>query len=220
MPKPEFRAVLRFLCWFVPIYTMLIIPWPGSRDLYGRYLRSVSNFVLVESNGRRILRFEEVPAGKRNHTLDTRITVANREQLDINGSGHAVMLDFDSRGIGWSPTALLIALVLATPVSWSQRFRALTWGLLAVHGLILFSIQIYIWNQSDGNSGLNLIELSPFLKTIVSGLEETLVTQLGASFALPLLIWICVTFRSDNLQAFSVNLTSAVTEEVTPVTEK
>jgi hypothetical protein len=203
MSRPEFKSITRFLCWFVPFYALLLIPWPGSRDLYGAYLRSVAKLVLTATDGRRILRFDDVPPASRNHTLDTRITVANREQLDANGFGRAIMLDFDSHGIGWVPTALLIALVVATPVPWRRRSWALAWGLLAIHALILFSIQIYIWNQSDTASGLSLIELSPFWKIIVSGLEETLVTQLGASFAIPVFIWIFATFRAEDLEALS-----------------
>jgi hypothetical protein len=204
MPRPEFKAVLRFLCWFVPVYTLLIIPWPGSRDLYGSYLRSAAKLVLAQNSSRRILRFEEVPVSKRNRTLDTRITVANREQLDAGGSGRAVMLDLDSHGVGWVPTALLIALVVATPVSSARRAWALLWGLLAIHAVILFSIQVYIWNQSDTPSGLDLIALSPFWKAIVNGLEETLVTQLGASFVVPVLIWILATLRVEDLRTFFV----------------
>lgn len=221
MPRPEAKLVVRFLCWLVAIYALLIIPWPGSRDLYGAYLRSVARLVLVEENGHRILRFDQISAARRNRTLDTRITIANREQLDANGSGRAVMLDFDSRGIGWSPTALLIALVVSsTAIPWKRRLRALAWGLLAIHGLILFSIEVYILNQSDTTSGLELFELSSFWKMIVSGLEETLVTHLGASFVVPLLVWIVVTFRSEDLQTFSVNESLDASENVTSVTEK
>jgi len=219
MPRPEYKPVLCFLCWFVPVYTLLIVPWPGSRDLYGSYLRSAAKLVLAQNNSRRILRFEEVPVSKRNRTLDTRITVANREQLDASGSGHAVMLDFDSHGIGWVPTALLIALVVATPVSWTRRSQALAWGLLAIHAVVLFSIQVYIWNQSDASNGLNLVELSPFWKTVVNGLEETLVTQLGASFVFPLLIWILTTFRAEDIRLFSAAV-SARLAKVSPVTQK
>ena len=203
MSRPEFKVVRRFLCWFAPLYALLIIPWPGSRDFYGAYLRSVARIVLVENNSRRILRFDEVPVSKRNRTLDTRITVANREQLDATGSGRAIMLDLDSHGVGWVPTALLIALVVATPVSWTRRAWALVWGLLAIHAVILFSIQVYIWNQSDTASGLDLIALTPFWKTIISGLEETLVTQFGASFILPVLICALTTFRGEDLRTFS-----------------
>jgi len=214
MPGIEFKTILRFLAWFVAIYALFIFPWPGSRDFYGTYLRSIAKFALADTNGLRILRFDEVPSARRNHTLDTRITVANREQLDVNGSGRAVMLDFDSRGLGWVPTALLIALITATPVPWSRRAWAFVWGMLAIHAVILFSIQVYIWNQSDAASGLNLCELPPFWKAIVNGLEETLVTQLGASFVLPTLIWIFSTFRITDLRAIRPNTTRTPRDNV------
>jgi len=213
MPKPEVKPIRYFLCWFVAIYALLIFPWPSSRDLYGTYLRSVAKLVLVKDNDRRILRFEEVPVSTRNRTLDTRITVANREQLDASGSGHAVMLDFDSHGVGWMPTALLVALVAATPVPWQRRMWALIWGLLAIHVFVLFSILVYIWNHSDTASGLSLTTLSPLWKMVISGLEETLVTQLGASFILPTMIWIVVTFRAEDLRTFSANRQAAARAE-------
>jgi hypothetical protein len=93
---------------------------------------------------------------------------------------------------------------VATPVSSARRAWALLWGLLAIHAVILFSIQVYIWNQSDTPSGLDLIALSPFWKAIVNGLEETLVTQLGASFVVPVLIWILATLRVEDLRTFFV----------------
>jgi hypothetical protein len=203
MPRPESKAVRYFLTWFVPLYALLIVPWPGSRNFYGNYLCSVAKTVLATNGGRQLLRFEQVPEARRNRTLDTRITVANREQLDASGSGRAVMLDFDSRGVGWMPTALLIALVVSTPISWPRRAWALLWGLLAIHAFVLFSLQVYIWNESDTSSGLSLIAFSPFWKFVVNGLEETLITQLGASFAAPTLVWIFSTFRTDDLRAFA-----------------
>lgn len=69
-------------------------------------------------------------------------------------------------------------------------------GLLVIHVFILFSLQVWIWDESPA---LSLIDLSPFLKTIMDELQNTLVTQMGASFSVPILIWILVTFRRENL---------------------
>jgi hypothetical protein len=216
---PDFKPLVRFFCSFALLYTLLISPWPESREIYSRCFCSFARAVFRESSGNRILRFDTVPANQRNRTLDARITIANRTQLDANGSGHAVMLDLDSRGIGWVPTAMLVALVLATPVSWPRRLQALFWGLLAVHAFILVSIEVYILNQSDASNGLNLVEFSPFWKTVVNGLEETLVTQLGASFIFPLFIWILTTFRAEDIRLFSA-AASARLAKVSPVTQK
>ena len=68
-------------------------------------------------------------------------------------------------------------------------------GLFIIHCFILFSIQTWIWDESPG---LNLITLSPFWKKIADDLSYTLMTQLGASFSIPVLIWIVVTYRRDD----------------------
>jgi len=57
-------------------------------------------------------------------------------------------------------SALLIALVVATPVSSARRAWALLWGLLAIHAVVLFSIQVYIWNQAEGAHPQRAAELN------------------------------------------------------------
>jgi len=71
----------------------------------------------------------------------------------------------------------------------------LLWGLLLIHCFILFSLQTWIWDESPD---LSLTTLSPFWKTVADDLEYTLVTQLGASFSVPVLIWILVTYRRED----------------------
>jgi hypothetical protein len=64
-----------------------------------------------------------------------------------------------------------------------------------IHCFILFSLQTWIWNESPG---LSLTTLSSFWKEVVDDLEYTLITQLGASFSMPVLIWIVVTYRRED----------------------
>ncbi len=187
------RPILLFLCRFALGFGLLILPWPGWNGIYGRYFRAIGRIVFAENSGRRILRFEPAPDAR--PPLDTSIAIANRDQLDATGRGPVRILSLDTRGVGWVPTALLLALVLASPVSWPRRLSALPGGLLLVHGFIFFSVAAYIWNES---TGLALLSLSPFWKTVAGDLEEILITQIGASFVVPALIWIVVTFRRED----------------------
>ena len=41
--------------------------------------------------------------------------------------------------------------------------------------------------------------IPPFLQTMLDDLEYTLLVQLGVSFSVPILIWILVTFRREDL---------------------
>ncbi len=196
------KAVHGFIWRFAVAYALLITPWPGFNDAYGRYFRSLGQIVFAKENDRRIANFERVPQ-ELHHSLDSRIALANRGQIDRNGDGPVRYLELDTRGVGWIPTALLVALIVATPVPWWRRGWALVPGLLAIHGFILFSVAVYIWNSS---TELSLVTLSPLVKRIAGGLEETLITQMGASFVAPGLIWILVTLRWRDLRDWQTGL--------------
>ncbi len=191
------RPIARFLFTFGVLYALLIGPWPGFNDAFGRYFMLVGRKAFGDvGSGRRILRFEAAEPSRR--PIDTKITLANGEQLDASGRGHAKILWLDARSVGWVPAALVLALTLATPVRWTRRAAALFWGLLLVHGYVLFAVACYVWNESVD---LNLVSVTPFWKAVLSGLQETLVTQLGASFVVPFVIWLSVAFRPRDFAA-------------------
>lgn len=199
MPHPKLPAGLRFLAVFGVLYLAFILPWPGWRDAYARGFCSFARRTLPENSGLRILRFDFVPPGHRNRALDTRVTVANRAQLDAAGSGPAVMLDLDSRGIGYLPSALITALVLATPLPWGKRLLRLLAGLAAVHALILLTLLAGVWDTCLEAEQLDLLHLTPFWQSVVRGLDETLVVQLGASFVVPFVCWVVLCYGSESL---------------------
>lgn len=195
---PPRKLIVGFLWRFVVLYGLMIVPWPGFNRAYGRYFCALGEFIFARENDRRIVHFEPVPEELR-HRLDTRIALGNRDRVDGTGSGPVVFLELDTRGIGWVPTAVILALVLSTPVTWRRRAGALCSGILSVHFMIIFSVAIYIWNNSVG---LGLVTLSPFSKQITAGWEETLITQMGASFVAPVLIWIFVALRRQDFLAW------------------
>ena len=195
---PALKLIAGFFWRFALVYGLLLSPWPGFNGAYGRYLRSLGEAVFAREGGSRLVRFEPVPPGL-NQRLDSRILLSNRNELDSSGRGSARYLELDSRGIGWMPTAFFVALVAASPVSWRRRSGALLVGLGAIHGFILFSLAVYIWNQS---TDLALLTLAPAWKYCIAGLEETLVTQIGASFVVPGLIWILLTFQRQDVIAW------------------
>jgi hypothetical protein len=189
------NPIFASLCRFALIFGLLILPWPGWNELYGEYFRALGQMAFSREGDTRIVRFEPHELQHGFSSLNTRMTLANRDLVDSSGNGRVEMVDLDTRSIGWVPTALTVALILATPVSWRRRGRALLWGLLLIHCFILFSLQTWIWDESPD---LSLTTLSPFWKTVADDLEYTLVTQLGASFSVPVLIWILVTYRRED----------------------
>jgi hypothetical protein len=138
------------------------------------------------------VRFQGSPPGK---PLDTEIVLLDPGAGRGAGAVRERILGLDSRGVGWIPTALLLSLILATPVAWRRRARALCIGMPLVHGYIVSTAAVYIWSESlrfqPGPAGTGP---GGFLGWIAGALEETLVVQLGASFVVPAMIWILLTF--------------------------
>ena len=184
-----------FVGRMILIYGLLIIPWPGFNATYGRYFRALGGLAFAHESGPHLLRFEPVPEAPQ-HPLDTRLLLADRAQLDASGRGPVQYVALDSRGIGWVPTALLLALILATPLPWRRRVWALLVGLMAVHGLILISLATAI---CSGSMAMSPEASGPFWRQVVGGLEETLITQMGAGLVVPVLIWVLVALRKRDL---------------------
>jgi len=141
--------------------------------------RAVGNAVFARDNEKCVLYFEGHRQTQGLSAVDTRIIIGNRHLVDNNGKGPAAFLMLNSRSVGWLPTALTVALIVATPVPWRRRCWALLWGVLLINAFVLFSVAVYIWNES---TTVSLLTLSPFWKEIADALEYTLVTQMGSVF--------------------------------------
>ena len=198
------KKVIGFIVRFILIYGLLIAPWPDLNQTYGSYFRALGTAFFSSDSGPRVLRFAEqnsVPeAARKTPPLATRVTLANRNLADSQGNGPAQLIDLDTRSIGWVPTALTTALILASPVPWKRRLWALLAGWVLVQLFLLFSLQSWIW---DASPAVSLETLSPFWQSRADDLEYVLITQLGASFSVPLVIWVVVTFRRRDLELLS-----------------
>jgi len=187
--------VIGFVFRFVVVFGLLIAPWPGWNELYGQYFRGLGQMAFSRDEGKRIVVFEPNERQPGFLNLNTRMTLGNRDLLDGAGKGPVKRTELDTRSIGWVPTALTMALILATPIPWRRRGPALLGGLILVHCFIIFSLQAWIW---DNSPDLSLMTLSAFWKEVAHELNYTLINQLGASFSVPVLIWILVTFRRQD----------------------
>jgi hypothetical protein len=194
------NPLFRF-CWpFVLIYGVLIAPWPGWNALYSDYFRNLGTLAFSRDDGARFISFQPYHEQHGFSSLDTRMSLANRNLLTRDGKHLVLMVDLDSRSLGWVPTAFTAALILATPVPWRRRVGSFIGGMILVHLFILFSLATWIWEKSPD---LSLATYPLWWQRIVAETEYALITQLGASFSVPLVIWILVTFRRADAERFA-----------------
>lgn len=186
--------LLTFAVRFLLIYFVLIAPWVGLDELYGRFFRAAGRLAFPTSSSRLIVLFERNDGSPH----DTRITLGNRNLLDATGTGPVRVLSLNTRSSGLLPVLFLTALILATPVSWRRRRTSLFRGWIGINAFVACSTAFWLLREADAAAELSLVQLPPIWRSVMNGLAQILITHIGAGFFAPVVIWLLVTFRSDD----------------------
>jgi hypothetical protein len=85
----------------------------------------------TENNGKkdRVSEVSFETLGQGDDSIDTRVVIVNEALMKPDGSGPVRNLDIGTRGFGSMPLAFLISLILASPVPWPRRSKAVMWGI-------------------------------------------------------------------------------------------
>ena len=187
------RVVWRFAGLFVAVFCVLMLPWLHLAEGYMAVFRTLGTLCFAREEGRREVLFQDHPDASVRPTF-VRVEIANRQRLAF-GSGPVRHLDFDARGLGWRPTALVMALILASPLPWGRRLAALGLGVVVMQLVVMGFLALAIWNDS---SEIGLVTMSPFWKALVSGWQSRMMSLF--SLAAPVLIWLLVTIRGRDIE--------------------
>ena len=189
--------IFGFLCRFVIVFGLLIAPWPGWPEAYARCLQKSATTVYGSFGSKGIVRFVRSPDGDKRG--DTIVYVANRDKLDRRHDGPSVARTFfDSRAMGYFPTAFLIALALATNLGWRRRLCALAWGLLWIHLFIALLLGLAIITLIGACPSLGVVDVPLFWWKFAWFIFALFSSRQAAPFAMAGLIWMVVTFRRDD----------------------
>jgi hypothetical protein len=134
----------------------------------------------------------ELPAGHKplraEGVKDTLMVLMNRRVPAFIGQ-----LRTSSRSAYW-PTAMLIALLLATPLSWSRKGWALLWGLLLIHAFIALRLTLTLLAGGFAvpDKAYALFHPGAFWQRVLTGGQNVLSDNPTVSFVVPVFIWFLV----------------------------
>ncbi len=128
--------MIRFLITFFVVYVLLMAPWPGVRDGYRDLFVGVGASVFGPLGPGNEAAFEKYD--HEDDPADVTINVRHRQ------TGGTLWMRLNSREVAYFPTAVIMALTLATPARWGRRLRSLVIGLAGVGGFILGRLLIII----------------------------------------------------------------------------
>jgi hypothetical protein len=183
------RRASLFVLRAVAIYALLLLPWLGLRSAYETAFRSACGL------------FE----GRVGSTGSVRVLANGEERgvvrflLEKRGSHTAVRRELRERHLGFLPSALLAALVTASPVRWRRRWRALAGGLALLAAFTAARVALFVVSGFATEEAVRLVDVGPLGERLLFHLEVLFVRSPLVSFTAPFLVWLLVTFRREDL---------------------
>jgi hypothetical protein len=175
----------RFFLRFAVLYALVLAPWPGWRESYGDYFRALGNLVYGHHGGNWTSYLEPCLRTKGFASMDSQIVLYDNRAIDGNGNVRTSYLGIDSRSIGWLPTGLALALILALSLRVKRLIIAMVLAFLAMQTYVLAVLGIYLFNRAPE---AGIIAVPPWIAAASDALEWTFVTQIGPGFVVPVLI--------------------------------
>ena len=181
-----------FVIRFLIIYGLLMAPWPGLRRAYAAVFRAGGNLVFGSLGPDVRVRFR--PPDRSERAADTEIVLTKRE-----GQALATRrVPTKARHLGYTPTAILVALTLSTPSLWRRKWRGLLWGLLAVYGFVALRVGLLLMHTLSEDPALRVFTLGPLAEKLLERAIPALVRAPASSYVAPILIWVLVSFRTSD----------------------
>lgn len=188
------KTISLFVLRIVVIYSLLMIPWPGLTQAYHSLYCKAGNAMFYRFGDSCRVTFS--PLEQRTSGKDTELLLDIRHPKRGRAGGK---LKIDAMYLGYKPTIFLMALILATPIPWSRRWRSLVWGLVMVNAFIAFRVWIQLMATLSNPKALSLYELPTWVYAILSGTARVLLQSPATSYIVPVFIWGLVAIRFDDI---------------------
>lgn len=189
------RPLAGFVVRLLIIYGLLCIPWPGVRRGYAALYRSAAKGLFGSFGSEGVVRFQ--PAHAEGGRFDSEIVIQKLGYPKFGAVPH------DSITTGYLPMTETIALVLATPIPWRRRWKALLYGVLLVYGFVALRVWITLldgWFSLEQSLAGHTSD--PFWSNILARVFEFFFgVNPTCTFFVPVIIWILVTFRKGDWPA-------------------
>ena len=185
------KTIGRFFALTVVIYVLLIVRWPGVREAYRAAYCAAGETILGRFGSHGVIRFDPRIGDEIN---DVDLVLGKRTAKGIG----EVPAEMSSGRVGYAPLAALVALVLATPISWGRRGRALLWGFILVNLFVLGRTALHILFLFSAPSPVRLYEPGLFWSKVLTSAYEFLFLAPACTFLAPAVVWILVTVRSGD----------------------
>lgn len=190
MQRP--KLIAGFFLRLIALYALLLLPWPGLEETYAQAFRWGGTKMLGHFGTHGKVWLVEGPESDLTH--DTDLFVQNRTTKAGLGIG------VSSRYLGYLPAAFLVSLIIATPLPFKRRARALLWGLIAIHALAVAQLAVVATFGFSLGQPPVMYQLGNFWGRTLAAFVQVIQVSPATWLVVPLFVWIPVTFRRGDVQ--------------------
>lgn len=191
------RLGLVFTLRFAVAYALFAALWPLIHEPYADGYRAVANALFGSFGSRGVARFERLTNGPPH--MDTRLHVSRR---DVPGTGRSCQ--HSTKVTGYLLTAEAAALILATPLSWRRRLKALLAGLVLAHTVVIARLFIAVLRAFIGDHPSALFTPGPVCADLIERVFQVTCVWPSFTFTVPLIIWLLVAIRRADLERWQL----------------
>jgi hypothetical protein len=186
---PPLKRLIGFFLRALVIYVLLMLPWPGWREAYAAWYRAAAEVVLQSFAAEAAISVE--PLTGSDPSRDT-VIIADVWQLKKHVR---VKFKTSCRYVGYTPKVVFAALVLATPIPWRRRLRALVLGLVILGVLAACELVGVVLYSHDWDPALTPFVFGPISQKVFALFYELFHLTPFARTAEAAVVWLVVTLR-------------------------
>ena len=212
---PPKKVVVVLLLRFTGALTVLLVPWPGLEQAYGRTMSAIGNVLVGEQpiGTGAYLHFDAAPPSARSQDPSNEAYAIELSARRV-GTRSTVRVPIDLRTLTFVPTAVFLALALASPTWKSARGPIIfVSGLLSLQLFLLGSIAVPLLLFFSNPRPMQLLQLHPAVAHVLDVAYRSLVAPPGMAFAIPGLLWVVLMWM---IPARSTASVAAVAPEPSP----
>lgn len=198
------RRIGGFALRFALAYGLLVLAWPLLRPVFRPCYCALGNLLfddgLLGSDASAHFRPLELsgqggvgPHAGLDAGLDVGLVLTKRGPPAVTAR-----MENDSRLVGYMPMVSLVAFVLASPISWKRRRRALLLGLALVSAFVAVRMAIPILRDFSNPDALQVFHPGTFTRRLLEIAERALLRAPASFFVVPIFLWILVAFRRED----------------------
>lgn len=182
------RRIAGFALRFALAYGLLVLAWPVVRPVFRPLFCTLGNVLF--GGGEASVSFHPLDAGAE---LDVQLVLTKRGPPPVTAR-----MEASSHLVGYMPIVSLVAFVLASPIPWRRRRRALLLGLALVSLFVALRMALPIWRDFSNADALQVYHPGAFVRWSRDVAERAFLSAPASFFVVPIFVWVLVAFRRED----------------------